>query len=90
MSSVQADIDIEVKGIELTICVTADVDSDKCIENKEYFWTNPETKKQEDLSERLTKHIEKHHEQEIDEALYLAEVSDFDFEYDQHKERFHD
>ena len=90
MSSVQADIDIEVKGIELTICVTADVDSDKCIENKEYFWTNPETKKQEDLSERLTKHIEKHHEQEIDEALYLAEVSDFDFEYDQYKERFHD
>jgi hypothetical protein len=87
MSSVQADIDIEVKGIELTICITADVDSDKCIENKEYFWTNPETKKQEDLSERLTNYIEKHHEQEIDEALYLAEVSDFDFEYDQWKER---
>tara|TARA_R100001440_G_scaffold11340_1_gene20174 strand:+ start:123 stop:392 length:270 start_codon:yes stop_codon:yes gene_type:complete len=87
MSSVQADIDIEVKGVELTICVTADVDSDKCIENKEYFWTNPETKKQEDLSERLTNYIEKHHEQEIDEALYLAEVSDFDFEYDQWKER---
>ena len=87
MSSVQADIDIEVKGIELTICITADVDSDKCIENKEYFWTNPETKKQEDLSERLTNYIEKHHEQEIDEALYLAEVSDFDFKYDQWKER---
>jgi len=87
MSSVQADIDIEVKGIELTICVTADVDSDKCIENKEYFWTNPETKKQEDLSPRLTNYIEKHHEQEIDEALYLAEVSDFDFQYDQWKER---
>tara|TARA_Y100001963_G_scaffold74941_1_gene104065 strand:- start:5928 stop:6197 length:270 start_codon:yes stop_codon:yes gene_type:complete len=87
MSSVQADIDIEVKGIELTICITADVDSDKCIENKEYFWTNPETKKQEDLSPRLTNYIEKHHEQEIDEALYLAEVSDFDFEYDQWKER---
>ena len=87
MSSVQADIDIEVKGIELTICITADVDSDKCIENKEYFWTNPETKKQEDLSPRLTNYIEKHHEQEIDEALYLAEVSDFDFQYDQWKER---
>ena len=87
MSSVQADIEIEVKGIELTICVTADVDSDKCIENKEYFWTNPETKKQEDLSPRLTNYIEKHHEQEIDEALYLAEVSDFDFQYDQWKER---
>jgi hypothetical protein len=87
MGSVQADIDIEVKGIELTICITADVDSDKCIENKEYFWTNPETKKQEDLSERLTNYIEKHHEQEIDEALYLAEVSDFDFQYDQWKER---
>ena len=87
MSSVQADIDIEVKGIELTICVTADVDSDKCIENKEYFWTNPETKKQEDLSPRLTKYIEKHHERDIDEALYLAEVSDFDFQYDQWKER---
>ena len=87
MSSVQADIDIEVKGIELTICITADVDSDKCIENKEYFWTNPETKKQEDLSPRLTNYIEKHHEQEIDEALYLAEVSDFDFEYDQWKGR---
>ena len=87
MSSVQADIDIEVKGVELTICITADVDSDKCIENKEYFWTNPETKKQEDLSERLTNYIEKHHEQEIDEALYLAEVSDFDFQYDQWKER---
>ena len=88
MSSVQADIDIEVKGIELTICITADVDSDKCIENKEYFWTNPETKKQEDLSPRLTNYIEKHHEQEIDEALYLAEVSDFDFQYDQWKERY--
>ena len=87
MSSVQADIDIEVKGIELTICITADVDSDKCIENKEYFWTNPETKKQEDLSERLTNYIEKHHEQEIDEALYLAEVSDYDYAYDAWKER---
>jgi hypothetical protein len=32
-------------------------------------------------------YIEKHHEQEIDEALYLAEVSDFDFQYDQWKER---
>ena len=87
MSSVQADIDIEVKGIELTICVTADVDSDKCIENKEYFWTNPETKKQEDLSERLTNYIEKHHERDIDEALYLAEVSDYDYAYDAWKER---
>ena len=87
MSSVQADIDIEVKGVELTICITADVDSDKCIENKEYLWTNPKTKKQEDLSERLTNYIEKHHERDIDEALYLAEVSDFDFEYDQWKER---
>ena len=87
MSSVQADIDIEVKGIELTICITADVDSDKCIENKEYWWTNPETKKERELSERLSKHIEKHHERDIDEALYLAEVSDFDFEYDQWKER---
>jgi len=58
MSSVQADIEIEVKGVELTICITADVDSDKCIENKEYWWTNPETKKQEDLSERLTNYIE--------------------------------
>jgi len=87
MSSVQADIDIEVKGIELTICITADVDSDKCIENKEYWWTNPETKKERELSERLANHIEKHHERDIDEALYLAEVSDFDFEYDQFKER---
>jgi len=87
MSSVQADIDIEVKGIELTICITADVDSDKCIENKEYLWTNPETKKQEDLSERLTNYIEKHHEQEIDEALYLAEVSYYDYAYDAWKER---
>ena len=87
MSSVQADIEIEVKGVELTICITADVDSDKCIENKEYWWTNPETKKERELSERLSKHIEKHHERDIDEALYLAEVSDFDFEYDQWKER---
>ena len=87
MSSVQADIDIEVKGVELTICITADVDSDKCIENKEYWWTNPETKKERELSERLASHIEKHHERDIDEALYLAEVSDFDFEYDQWKER---
>mgnify|MGYP003148918385 CR=1 FL=1 len=87
MSSVQADIDIEVKGIELTICITADVDSDRCIENKEYLWTNPETKKQEDLSQRLINYIEKHHERDIDEALYEAEVSDFDFEYDQWKER---
>jgi len=87
MSSVQADIDIEVKGVELTICITADVDSDKCIENKEYWWTNPETKKQEDLSERLTNYIEKHHERDIDEALYEAEVSDYDYAYDEWKER---
>jgi len=87
MSSVQADIEIEVKGIELTICITADVDSDKCIENKEYWWTNPETKKQEDLSERLTNYIEKHHERDIDEALYEAEVSDYDYAYDEWKER---
>jgi len=87
MSSVQADIEIEVKGVELTICITADVDSDKCIENKEYWWTNPETKKQEDLSERLTNYIEKHHERDIDEALYEAEVSDFDYAYDEWKER---
>ena len=90
MSSVQADIDIEVKGIELTICITADIDRDECIENKEYFWTNPETKKQEDLKHcpRLTNYIEKHHEQEIDEALRIAEVSDFDFQYDQWKESY--
>jgi len=87
MSSVQADIEIEVKGVELTICITADVDSDKCIENKEYWWTNPETKKQEDLSERLTNYIEKHHERDIDEALYEAEVSDYDYAYDEWKER---
>ena len=87
MSSVQADIDIEVKGVELTICITADVDSDKCIENKEYWWTNPETKKERELSERLAKHIDKHHERDIDEALYLAEVSDYDYAYDAWKER---
>jgi len=90
MSNVQADIELEIKGVELTICVTADVDSDKCIDNKEYWWTNPETKKERELSERLANHIEKHHERDIDEALYLAEVSDFDFQYDQFKERFHD
>lgn len=90
MSNVQADIELEIKGVELTICVTADVDSDHCIDNKEFWWTNPETKKERELSERLTNYIEKHHERDIDEALYLAEVSDFDFEYDQYKERFHD
>ena len=90
MSNVQADIELEIKGVELTICVTADVDSDHCIDNKEFWWTNPDTKKERELSERLTKYIEKHHEPTVDEALYLAEVSDFDFEYDQYKERFHD
>ena len=54
MSSVQADIDIEVKGVELSICITADVDSDKCIENKEYWWTNPETKKEKQRSKSRT------------------------------------
>ena len=87
MSSVQADIEIEVKGVELTICVTADVDSDKCIENKEYWWTNPETKKERELSQRLANHIDKHHERDIDGALYLAEVSDYDYAYDAWKER---
>jgi hypothetical protein len=87
MSSVQADIEIEVKGVELTICITADVDSDKCIENKEYWWTNPETKKEKQLKQKLTDYIEKHHERDIDEALYEAEVSDFDYAYDEWKER---
>ena len=87
MSSVQADIEIEVKGIELTICITADVDSDKCIENKEYWWTNPETKKERELSKKLTDHIEKHHERKVDEALYEAEISDYDYAYDAWKER---
>ena len=45
MSNVQADIELEIKGVELTICVTADVDSDKCIENKEYWWTTQKPKK---------------------------------------------
>ena len=87
MSSVQADIEIEVKGVELTICITADVDSDKCIENKEYWWTNPETKKEKQLKQKLTDYIEKNHERDIDEALYEAEVSDFDYAYDEWKER---
>jgi len=87
MSSVQADIDIEVKGVELTICITADVDSDKCIENKEYWWTNPETKKEKQLKQKLTDYIEKHHERKVDEALYEAEVSDYDYAYDEWKER---
>ena len=87
MSNVQADIEIEVKGVELTICITADVDSDKCIENKEYWWTNPETKKEQELSKKLTDHIEKHHERKVDEALYEAEISDFDYAYDEWKER---
>ena len=87
MSSVQADIEIEVKGIELTICITADVDSDKCIENKEYWWTNPETKKEKQLKQKLTDYIEKNHERDIDEALYEAEISDYDYAYDEWKER---
>ena len=40
-----------------------------------------------DLVDAVAPHVEKHHERDIDEALYLAEVSDFDFEYDQWKER---
>ena len=42
MNNIQADIDLDIKGVELNITVCADIDSDRCIENKEYYWTNPE------------------------------------------------
>lgn len=93
MSNVSADIVLDIKGVELEICVCADVDSDHRIDNKEFWWTNPANNKEKKVSDRLAQYIDKHFEDEVCENLFharfnLADDSDCDYDYDVSKDSF--
>lgn len=83
---VSTEIQIEVRGREFVIDIYADIDGDYAPDNIDLQWKNPETLRHRDLPKRFQAYVEKHFDDEINEAISSAPLDFDDTAYDLWKE----
>ena len=85
---VSTEIQIEVRGREFVIDIYADIDSDYVPDNIDLTWQNTKTYRHRDLPKRFQAYVEKHFDDEINEAICSAPIDFDDTAYDAWKESF--